>query len=122
MNFFIEQGENAMNSKGTIPGTDVCSEEEQKRAWMRETRIKTFMQMELEACRDELDWLIRYHNCAAYNCPEEEYPPRPLPIPPDYIENLQSRLGKAMKGILPPTLKMVLKTHYQAPVLFSFRP
>ena len=74
------------------------------------------MQMELEACRDELDWLMRCHNCAAYNCPEEECPPRPPPIPPDYIENLQSRLGKVVKGILPPTLKMLPKTYYQASV------
>ena len=85
-------------------------------ARMQETRIKTFMQMELVACRDELDWLIRCHNCTAYNCPEEEYSSRPLPIPPDYIENLQSRLGKVMKVILPPTLKIILKTYYQAPV------
>ena len=85
-------------------------------AWIRETRIRTLMQMELEACKDEVDWLIRCDNCAAYNCPKEEYPPRPLPIPPDYIDNLQSRLGKVVKGILPPTLKMILKTYYQAPV------
>ena len=82
MNFFIEQDENVMNPKRTIPGTDVCSEEEQKMAWMRETRIGIFMQMKLEACRNELDWLIRCHNCAAYNYPEEEYPPRPLLIFP----------------------------------------
>ena len=52
------------------------------------------MQMKLEACRNELDWLIICQNCAAYNYLEEEYPPRPLPIPPDDIENLQSRLGQ----------------------------
>ena len=68
-------------------------------AWRREMRIMIFMQMELKACWNELDWLIRCHNCAAYNCPEEEYPPRPLPILPDYIDNLQSRLGKVKKGI-----------------------
>ena len=28
--------------------------------------------------RGELDWLIICHNCAAYNCAEEEYPSRPL--------------------------------------------
>ena len=27
--------------------------------WMSETRIRLSMQMELEACRDELDWLIK---------------------------------------------------------------
>ena len=53
-------------------------------AWMRETRIRTFMQMELEACLDEVAWIIRCHNCAANNCSDEEYPSRPLPIiPPD---------------------------------------
>ena len=66
---------------------------------MRGTRIRIFMQMELEACLDELDWLIRCHNCAAYNCPQKEYPPRLLHIPPDYVDNLQSRLVKLKKGI-----------------------
>ena len=84
-------------------------------AWMRVKRIKLFMKMELENCRNELTWLIRCHNCSVENCPEEDYPPRPLPIPPGYIEILQRRLGKAMKGILRPTLKMIPKTHYQLP-------
>ena len=113
MKFFIEQGENAMNPKGIIYSTDVCSEEERKMLCMRETWIRLFMQMELDNCRNELICLIRCHNCAADTCPEEEYPPRPLPIPPDYINNLKRRLGKAMNGIIPPTLvllKMVLKT------------
>ena len=52
-------------------------------AWMGKRSISTFKQMELEACRNELGWLIRCHNCAAYDCPEEAYPPRPLPISPD---------------------------------------
>ena len=53
-------------------------------AWMRETRIRTFMHMELEACLDEVAWIIRCHNCGANNCSDEEYPSRPLPIiPPD---------------------------------------
>ena len=76
------------------------------------------MQMKLESCLDEVDWMIRCHNCATFNCPEEEYP---LPIPLDYIDNLQSRLVKVKKGILPLTLKMIIKTYYhilvhQAPV------
>ena len=55
------------------------------------------------------------------NCPEEEYPPRPLPIPTDYIETLQSILVKGIRGILPPTFKMILDKYYplsvpQAPV------
>ena len=33
------------------------------------------------------------------DCSEEEHPARPLPIPPDYIDNLQSRLVKVKKGI-----------------------
>ena len=73
------------------------------------------MQIELEACLDEIDWMVRCHNRAAFNCPQEEYPPRPLPIPPDYIDNIQSRLVKVKKGILPPTLKMILKTYYHLP-------
>ena len=84
--------------------------------WMRETRIRSFTQMELDNCRNELVWLLRCFNCAADSCPEEEYPPRPLPIPPGYIDNLQRRLSKVMKGILPPTLKIILKTYYPLPV------
>ena len=67
MNFF-EQSVYAMNPEDeSISRDDVqyWSEEVRKMAWMRETRIRTFMQMELETCWDELDWLIRCHNCAA---------------------------------------------------------
>ena len=71
--------------------------------------------MELKAYWEELDGLTRCHNCAAYNCAEEEYPPRPLPIAPDYIDHSQSRLGKVQKGILPSTVKMILKTYYHLP-------
>ena len=84
--------------------------------WMRETRIRIFMQMELKACRDELDLLIICDNYAVDNCSEEEYPPRPLPFSSDYIDNAQRRLGKVMKGMLPPTLMIIFKTYYQAPV------
>ena len=56
-------------------------------ACIRETRIRNFTQIELKACLDEVNWMIRCHNCAANNCSKEEYPPRPLPIPPDYIDN-----------------------------------
>ena len=83
--------------------------------WMRERRTSTFMQMELEACLDEVDWMIERHHCAANNCSEEEYPARLLPIPPDYIDNFKSRLVKVKKGILPPTLKMILKMYYHFP-------
>ena len=86
MNFF-GQSENATDPEETISkdGVYYYSEEDRKMARMREKRIKLFMQMELKAFRDELDWLIRCHNCAADNCTEEEYPSRPLSIPPKYI-------------------------------------
>ena len=83
--------------------------------WMREARIRTFMQLEFEACQEEIVWMIRCHNCEALNRPQEEYPARPLPIPPNYIDNLHSRLIKVQHGILPPTLKMILKTRYNLP-------
>ena len=60
--------------------------------------------------------MIRYHNCEALNCPQEEYPGRLLPTPPSYyIDNLQSRLIKVRKGIFPASLKMILKTKYPLP-------
>ena len=74
---------------------------------MREVRIRTFIQLELESCLEEINWMVRCHNCEALNCPQEEYPARPLPIPPNYINNLQRRLIKVKKRILPPTLKMI---------------
>ena len=91
------------------------SEEYEKMLWMREAMIKTFMQLELEACQEEIAWMITCHNCEALNRPLEEYPARPLPIPPNYIDNLHSRLIKVQQGVLPPTLKMIMKTHYNLP-------
>ena len=83
----------------------------------REARIRTFMQLELEACLEELNWMIRCHNCEALNCPQEEYPAKLLPTPPpNYVDNLQSRLIKVQKGIIPSSLKMILRTHYHLPV------
>ena len=55
------------------------------------------MQLELEACLDKINWMINCHICEAPNCLQEEYPSRLLPIPPDYIGNLQSRLIKVNK-------------------------
>ena len=82
----------------------------------RQARIRTFMQLELEACLEEVSWMIRCHNCEALNCPQEEYPARLLPTPPpSYIDNLQSRLIKVRKGIFPASLKMTLKTKYPLP-------
>ena len=83
----------------------------------REERIRTFMQLEFEACLEELNWMIRRHNCEALNCPQEECPPRLLPTPPpNYIDNLQSRLIKVDKGIFPASLKMILKLNDHLPV------
>ena len=111
MNFFIEKSRNA------ISGDDVhyYSGDDAKKVWMRETKIRMFMQLELEACLEKVNWMIRCHNCEALNCPLEEYPARPLPIPPDYIDNFQSTLIKVKKGILPPTLKMIINTRYHLP-------
>ena len=83
----------------------------------REARIRTFMQLELEACVEEVSWMLRCHNCEALDCPQEEYPARLLPTPlPSYIDNLQSRLIKVRKGMFPASLKMILKTSYPFPV------
>ena len=83
----------------------------------REASIRIFMPLELEACLEELNWMMRCHNCEALNCPQEEYPARLLPtLPPSYIDNLQSRLIKVQKGIFPASLKMILKTNYHSPV------
>ena len=114
MNFF-ERDDDTTNPDVSGDDAHYCSAEDGKMAWMRETWIMIFIQLELKAYRDELDGMIRCHNCAAYNCAEEEYPRRPLPIPLDYINNLQSRLGKVKKGILPPILKMIFKTYYHLP-------
>ena len=82
--------------------------------WMREARIRTSTQLELEACQEEIVWMIKCHNCGALNRPQEEYPARPLPIPPNYINNLHSRLINVQQGVWS-TLKMILKTRYNLP-------
>ena len=117
MKFFEQGEENAINPEGTISEDDVyfLSEAERKRVWIREKMIKHLMQMELDNCSNELVWLIRCHNCAAANCSEDEYPLRPLLIPPDCIDILQRRLGKTKNNILPLTVKMVLRTYYPLP-------
>ena len=84
----------------------------------REDRIKTFMQLELEGCLEEVSWSIRCYNCEVLGCPQEEYPARLLPtLPPSYEDNLQSRLIRAQKGRFPASLKMILKSEYKLPVL-----
>ena len=91
-----------------------------KMAQAREDRIRTFMQLELEACLEEVRWSIRCYNCEVLGCPQEKYPARLLPtLPPDYEDNLINRLRRAQKGILPASLKMILNSDYQLPVLRS---
>ena len=84
----------------------------------REDRIRTFMQLELEACLEEVSWSIRCYNCEVFGCPQEEYLARFLPtLSPNYDKNLQNRLITAQKGIFPASLKMIWKSEYQLPVL-----
>ena len=86
----------------------------------REDRIRTFMQLELEACLEEVCWSITCYNCEVLGCPQEEYPARLLPtLPPDYEVNLTNRLRAAQKGILPASLRMILNSDYQLPILRS---
>ena len=109
---FTEDTENVISENAQS-----YSEECDKSMRKREARIREFMQLELEACLEEVNWMIRCHNCEALNCPEEEYPAGPLPTPPpSYIDNLQSRLVKIQKGIFPASLKMILKANHHLPV------
>ena len=83
---------------------------------MREERITTFMQFELEAYFEKVSWMLRCHNCEVLDCPQEKYPARLLPtLTPSYIDTLQSRLIQARKGIFPASLKIILNTKYQLP-------
>ena len=84
MNFFIEKTGNNISEEDAQ-----YSEEYRNMTRVREARIRTFMQLELEACQEEINWMIRCHNCGVLNCPQEEYPARPLSIPTNYIDNLQ---------------------------------
>ena len=85
-----------------------------------EERIRIFMQLELEACLEEVSWMLKCYNCEVLDCPQEEYPARLLLTPPpSYIDNLKNRLIRARKGIFPASLKMILKTEYQ---LSALRP
>ena len=84
----------------------------------REDRIRTFMQLELEACLEEVRWSITCYNCEVLGCPQEEYPARLLPtLPSDYEVNLTNRLRAAQKGILPASLRMILNSEYPQSVL-----
>ena len=37
----------------------------------REDRIRTFMELELEAFLEEVSWSIRCYNCEVLGCPQE---------------------------------------------------
>ena len=64
---------------------------------MRKTRIKIFKQMELEACKNELDWMAKMHDCVLNNCPEEDFPPMPLLIPSSYYVIYLERRAESRK-------------------------
>ena len=83
---------------------------------MRETRIRRLMQTKIEACRNELDWLLKCYLCAVNDYPEEYCPPRPLQVFSGYHTKLVTRAKMAVRGILPPPLKMILKKHFPLPV------
>ena len=72
MNYFIEKTGNNISEDAQS-----YSEEYYKMLWMGEARVRTFMQLELEACEEEIIWMIRCHNCGALNRPQEGYPARP---------------------------------------------
>ena len=93
LNCFTEKIENHVSEEDA----QSYSEEYYKILRMREARIRTFMQLDLESCQEEIVWMIRCHNSEAFNRPQEEYPVRPLPIPPTYIDNLHSRLIKVQQ-------------------------
>ena len=48
--------------------------------------------------------------------PRGVLPTHPLPIASDYAKKLARKSEMAQKGILLPTLKMILKTYYPLPV------
>ena len=63
---------NAKTLQGVFPVSKKVTVDEHEYHKMmreREARIRTFMQLELEACLEELNWMIRCHNCEALNCP-----------------------------------------------------
>ena len=58
-------------------------------------------------------WMMRCRNFIANNCPREYWPPMPLPIPPNYHkESLFKIEQRAAKIILPPSLRMIIQTHF----------
>ena len=70
------------------------------------------MRIELEGGWNETRWLLRRHEGRVNNVPEEYCPSVLLLIPPDYADNLGRRSKMAIKGILPPPLKIILNIYY----------
>ena len=90
--------------------------------WMRETRTRLFIQMELEAQRDELDWLIISYLCAVNDNTLEYCAPMYLPVTPGYHTKLGKRAQMAAKGIIPPALEMILETRHPLPAQHQSQP
>ena len=104
-----------MNPEGLISGIIVSNFSGDGRTIVRirETKIRLIMEMGLEECRKELDWLLKG---LVDNCPEEDYLPMFLPIRPDYAKKLARRAEMAKKSILPPSYKMDLNKYFPLPV------
>ena len=68
------------------------------------------------ACRNEFDWLITCCHGAVNNCPKEYCPPMFLSVSSYHINKMVKSAEMTEKGILPPTLKIILKTHCPLPV------
>ena len=77
--------------KHRVPGMVPFLEEKRKLMWVRETRVRLFKQMELQACRDGCRWLLKCDYCVVNIFPEERYPSMHLLIFPDYAKNLTRR-------------------------------
>ena len=107
------KGRSSISKSVEVPNR---SKEERKLTRMRETKSRVLMQRELMVCRDEFDWLKICFYCVINSCPEENCPPVLLPVPPDYGKINVKRAEMVEKEIIPPTLKIILKTHHPLPV------
>ena len=50
--------------------------------------------------QNELGWLVRYEECVVNSCPEDDFPPMPLPIPPGYTKKNGDESGNGQKGFI----------------------
>ena len=91
-----------ISEKGTETdgkGFEGSTEEEMKLTWMHDTKMGLFMHMELLACRDDLNWLMRCLHCAVNNYPKYHYPTMPLPVPRIIMEIYVGK-GKWQRRVL----------------------